>query len=360
MSRYIVQGRTAGGTTLITACLAFAMLLVSGPAAAQMHWVQESAGGCATSIAVGPTNVPWVIGCGSAPDKGVFYLKRGKGCGGLVCPDSWAYDNGAGTNVSSDLHGHANVVTSGGEVYNDLGETAGIGQPWLPRGTWDEQSPIATGYWATMYASPGWGCLRQVATTVSPGLLEVMFEPSSTNRLYIGDVGPTYGIGCGPYRDEGIWVLNPANGVTSWAQVDAQDGAAASQIALFTQSPPTGYIQTLWALNSQGGLWSYNGVGFVREPAPDGFVYAITDHFVAAYQYSPAGPTASAAISQWNDNTQSWVPYISLFTPNGTQIEQIAHSAAFYSEDGLIGPSWLWGIDNYGGIYFAAPAGQNQ
>jgi hypothetical protein len=60
----------------IVSALLVAGAALSKSASAQMAWqeVQTPHRGCATSISVGASNVPLVIGCGSGPDNGIFYL----------------------------------------------------------------------------------------------------------------------------------------------------------------------------------------------------------------------------------------------------------------------------------------------
>jgi hypothetical protein len=341
--------------------LSFLVAAAPLTAHADLQWVSPEASGCATSIAVAPNNIPWVVGCGPGPDNGIYYLQpvwMQTSCQGICFP-TWAFADGYGRSVATDYEGNAYVIGAAGQVWAaDFLVVTSFNSPppTTPTGSWSELSPNASGGFAAVgWPSPG-GCITSLAVTMNADIDEAFVTP---NFLSFGGPYPYYyGVGCYSNPNNSIYVYSPDNGVRSWAQVDAQDNAAAVNIAMFTVSLPTGSIQTPWTLNAEGGLYSYdrNSGRFVGEPGPDGFAYALTDHFVAVSQGSPG----NAGVYEWNDGTQSWVFYMSLFTASGTQITQIAHAGVRYSSAGAIGPSALWGIDSNGGIYYAADVAQGQ
>ena len=74
---------------------------------AQARWAWSALGtGCARDIAVGPNNVPWIIGCdngvNAAGAGGVYYLKWGGSnfLSGPTLLPSWEYDNFEGINIA--------------------------------------------------------------------------------------------------------------------------------------------------------------------------------------------------------------------------------------------------------------------
>jgi hypothetical protein len=320
-----------------------------------MQWVQESAGGCATSIAVAPNDVPWVIGCNGNADAGVYYLQYGGSdptCKSLICDDKWIYDGAFAKNITTDYHGSAYVTNSNGELWSaNWTEPKALGDrtPGIPNGTWMEHSPS---YLGDPRNGPG-GCVTAAVAGTDDNCGYEGFVTPMVGCLFPDDKYSVV-LGCG--RGSNNYLYEWVHGTPIyWAQLDAQHAATASQIAIFTQSSPTSPVPTLWTLDSTGQLASYNGVRFVPEPNASTVAWAITDHFVAAYQPSLPRHPGSSGIYQWNDDSQTWSYFIAATAPNGHTIMHIAYSGLFYSGFGPVGPSRLWAIDDIGNIYFAAP-----
>jgi hypothetical protein len=320
--------------TKVVALMVF-MSMVAGArgAAAQSHtwyppWTADT--GCATSISVGPNNVPWVVGCdGPGPDHSIFYLTKQTSCGNLICQDAWQIARGLkAVSISVSLNGIPYAVTSSGAV-------------------WAEADP-GPGNWAEMTPwpySPG-SCLSWLAVPAGVDNAPPPEQFVTDSPATFGYQPSLWGIGCGG-GDQGVWTLpfmlsnTGPLGSTTWQQVDAQDNAAAVQIAMFTTDAPPNY-QTPWVINSQGSIYAYNPAtgGFAQQPGAG--AWSITDHFVAAWD----------AAYQWSDAIQNWVQFIGS-TPNAP-IKQLAYSEPIHGTAvGTIGPSWLWAIDTNGGIYYA-------
>jgi len=148
------------------------------------------------------------------------------------------------------------------------------------------------------------------------------------------------------------------HGSPGWLQLDGQDRAAGTQLAMFTEPGPTN-PQTLWLLDGWGGIWQYQNGHFVQPPGVNVLqqnnwtVFGLTDHFALAIGVTQVGVVGE--VFQWNE--QTWVPYMTIATPNNTTIKQIAFSEPIQTNGfGTFGPSQLWGLDTAGHIFYAAPA----
>jgi hypothetical protein len=334
----------------IVLSIACSTFVTSASASSATHnWVRPSTDtqGCATGIAVGPNNVPYVTGCGPGPNNYIYYLAQQTNCSSLSCPQTWHYTNGAGIQVFVNLDGDPWALTSNGATYWVSDKTTNGTE--VPADQWSEMTP-------SPYAG---GCLSSLAVPLYGGtpyqdLVTGAAESSPATLLAL------WGIGCGtPGVDNAIWelpiqynfVTRSTSGSTTWQQVDAQDNAAAVQITFFND--PSNNDQVPWVLTAEGTVYSYARGAFHQNPAPPG-VYAITDHFVLA----PVSNNQPSGALHWNGSTQTFdsTPWADPVAPSGYSIAQIAYSGPINgTAKGTIGPSFLWGIDTAGNIYYAAP-----
>jgi hypothetical protein len=353
-------------------------------ASAYMVW-EPLGTGCASSIAVGPNNVPWVVGCASAGNpviaspQEVYYLNGGPGapagqpsnCSGteggfpiLNCAPVWKSDNFQAVTIAVNIDGFPFATDSVGHVYEDMpcnvtlsNGGPGCASPAKPNGSWvhvthPAVSSFAIGnnvrpYPAEMWESPTYGP-----------------PPSATN-----DKEEIWGVGCGsscsaPLTvNHSLWSGTITDGDTpalpggSWSGWSPMGGAAVT-FALFTDAIGAG--QTPWVLDQNGVAFVSAGGGWVPEFLPNQsenpFAYqveSLTDHF--------ALQRTNGVVYQWTGTSSGvnpgWSEYISdLDTdpPGGfTWITKIAWSQSYVVNGVTYGPSMLWGVDINGNIYYA-------
>jgi hypothetical protein len=321
MRRTIVPvSRVLGATA--AACATLSMLCATPAFAATIfvEWTQDihlpgfsGSAGCARSIAVGPNNQPWVLGC-SGPDGSNLFVYQLEKNGSSA---SWVTNHGAGVYVAVDSNSVPWLLTNDGEVW--LNVTFFNGPP-----QWSDTS--------TFY-----GTTSQYSTGRLSGI-----APLATNAQ--GD-WVLWGLGWPAAANNSIWnaSFDITDGGDPWSQVDAQDGAAAAKIVLFTGTAFGTAYQTPVVMNNAGNVFSYNSStgGFTQIPASP--VSDITDHWVIAlYEGFPT-------LFRYEDLGGGWTQFPdSLTTPNGTQIVRIAYSNT--------GPGALWGIDLAGNIYTSNPS----
>lgn len=324
--------------------------LVPCVARASYEWVEVPATteGCATSIAVGADNIPVVAGCGGNPSA--FWLNTFGSCGpGYIgyC-NVWTSFGRNAKQVAVNLNGVPFLIDSSGNVYTAF---------------WNNQKPgDAIGYgnidaWNQLIPNSG-GCITRLAPALES--LPLVYNVN-LNVAGPGTTDALYGIGCGAvdsYGDSSIWSWNlnlittmPSQWQTSlsWEQLGPGQKAAAAQLALFN-APTSGFpsSQSLWVLNNDNAIFSYNNDVFTRMPQPSGIMMSITDHFVLTGYLGGAAP----ALWYWYDQEQTWIDIFEGYTQNGTGIVQIAASAAVNdTASGTVGPSTVWGIDNVGHIF---------
>jgi hypothetical protein len=321
--------------------------LVVPATAHALQWLEVGTAteGCATSISVGPNNIPFITQCwpGVGPlDSPVAYLTTESSCPGCFPSLVWHTLPGAsGTSVSININGYPYLLNSMGAVF-----VATTSQS--PN---DQVSELDG--WLQLNAANG-GCISSLA----PGSFSGNTEENYTAPASSQTEDFLYGIGCGGGdRNTYAWNLNATNfnGVhydasPGWFQLDPQQNAAGTKMVLFTEPGPNN-PQIIWVLNSAGQLYSYDGYQFNQEPLPSvrirrGWprptVTAITDHYIVF----------GGDIYQWNDSSRSWSYYVSGITAAGTQIVQLASAQAMNAAGyGVVGPSQLWGLDTHGHIF---------
>jgi hypothetical protein len=299
--------------------------LFAVPALAATAPTWEQVNGCATSISVGPDDVPVVTGCGSSGDNEIYWGQEQ--CNGFFCNNyQWHSSNFSAHQVQVNLDGDFWATTSSGLVYelehNDSG-------PWF--------GPIEP--------SKG-GCLTSIAVPAqSPAAYENdPAGPASQCPAKGGTIQTLWGLGCGGSAHTVFsWFMNlntcnvtAYDKASSWMGV----GSNAKQVALFTYPGQSNY-QVPWMLDTNGNIWEYSGGGWTQKP---GGAYWLTDHHVAAWP----------AVFKWDDPSGTWKSVVSILTPNNTYITQIAYSESITLSNGtVVGPSRLWGVDQNGAIYYA-------
>src|SRR5580700_9129982 len=96
-------------------------------------WYQVSPG-CASAIAVGPNNIPWILGCGNPSEvRPVYYLSQS--CtGSFFCPVTWQYAGMNAMTLTVNLNGVPFVTDANGTVWSVAESTASIdpGSQWEP------------------------------------------------------------------------------------------------------------------------------------------------------------------------------------------------------------------------------------
>jgi hypothetical protein len=305
-------------------------------------WVQTDAGGCATGISVGPNNIPYVLGCESGVEKGVYYLQRTNNCSLIGCSHAWHYTQGAGVQVTVNLNGDPWILNSNGAVFWALD-----GDGNTPIDRWEQFTPFNE----TVRTNIG-GCLTALAVPSWTGGAPEDFVTDLPRGDYFAPA--IWGLGCGGAGDNGVWTL-PINwdwhdgkphGSTTWSPVDPGDGnAAGRQIVLFTDSGTNS--QTIWLRKSDGSVLEFAGGTFAARILPfGGAANDLTDHFALL---------RSHGVYQWNDSALGWSTtlYASRFAPNGHAIIHIAYSGPINNTTaGTIGPSQLWGVDDVGNVYY--------
>jgi len=340
------------------------------PANAKPVWMPLGAG-CANAIAVGPNNVPWVLGCGSGATD-VFYLTGGPSpppylptppncaAGSLYCPPEWVGAGFSGVTIAVDLNGDPVATNASGEVYQSL--ILCEGSSCTP--TWYE---AATGAVSSVV----------VGAQAGPDLQNLEgFEPvppnwsAGWNGIWVQSL---WGVGCGSNCGKPLavnsslftgattffpFIDSPGEIFSGWTNMGY--GGAGTQLALFTD--PSG-SQNPWVANMEGEVYSWDGEGWYAQLLPgqtaeqssgedsSTAVTSLTDHFALehATAYYWTG-TASGINAGWS----SYITDFDTSPPGGfVDIVQIAYSQSITVGTSVYGPSTLWGIDRTGNIYYA-------
>ena len=366
---------------LVVSVLLVSGALVSKNATAQMFWqeVQTTTRGCATSIAVGPNDVPWVIGCGSGADNGIFYLASqdcSPNCFGTTL--SWQSTTGAAKQVSVNRDGVPFVVNSQGNVYAALTHSP-----------FNQYANIFA--WQNITSTPQ-TCISSIAAGENNGFSLVGVTPAEapSNDIELLSMKDNfqnqtiYGLGCNAFDQHGdrpvfSWNWNLTDGAYSTCNASTPSGACevwnsspgwerlasanygAAQAVLYNGSGPNN-PQGLWIRDGLGGLWQYNDsmgtfdFGSAANYYLTKYGYpaiALTDHFV---DIEVTSTIPYLEILQWSDQQGAWVDYMHAITPQNTFIVQIAASQPIQTlGSGTFGPSELWGLDSNGHIFFATP-----
>lgn len=341
--------------------------------------------GCAIAIAVGASNLPVVLGCGSGTNTAWYDNSSTLTCTStsssgtcLNYSNTWTPMTGNNTpltHIAMTLNGLISASDNSGNMYFALGNTSpglfGLLGGGETNGDWEE--------WQTTSTNGG-ACLQSFAVTYMQCLDHTNIVPGfpcpdvSPNTFLLPDL---FGIGCGA-TEENIWYLGLAleddgfgdfvGGLTSWSPVGPNNGHnnTGDQVALFTDVSglPSGSItQNLW-VKDEGGIYYFspstnslsvatqvvnpqNELVLVNPQPPDENVTAITDHYVVS----------NGNVYYWNGNndgtgTASWT-YVIGPTPD-LGINQIAWANAVpntSSPGGFLEASQLWAIDGDGSIY---------
>ena len=341
----------------VVLCIGAAIVLHSNPGRAQnIEWFQDNSlsgfvggPGCATQIAVGPNGVPWVMGCNgpNGIDRYVYYLKfspcTGECFGGSY---QWTYANGAVSQISVDLEGAVWGVTSDGEIWKaDFAFSSGVA---LPDGVWVNMTTSPTEEFPnTTWPGFGVGRLKSVVVIDSNPIADETFDTQTGFFTIPHAPFKFWGLGYDTPTNKRIFSYDEAVGVSTWSQMDPQDGADGTRIALFSSSSPiTGVTQTPWLINSAGTIYSYSFASGSFKQMPGAEALDITDHFVVSYPY----------IFQWSDSllpNPNWVNVGTELTPAESLVIRIAHAPAITAMGQNIGPSMLWGLDSVGRIFYA-------
>jgi hypothetical protein len=320
MRRTIVSvSRVVGATAAACATLSMVCSTPAFAATIFVEWTQDihlpgfsGSAGCARSIAVGPNNQPWVLGC-SGPDGSNLWIVHLQKNGSSAM---WMPPNGAGVYAAVDANSVPWLLTNDGEVWLNVSIFNGTPR-WIDTNTF-------------------YGTTLQYSTGRLSGIAPVTNGQSDS---------VLWGLGWPAAANNSIWnaTFDNLDGGGPWNQVDAQDGAAASKIVLFTGTLFGTAYQTPVVMNNAGNVFSYNSStgGFTQIPASP--VSDITDHWVIALYDGVPTLFRYQDLGGWTQ-----FPSGSLTTPNGTQIVRIAYSNT--------GPGALWGIDLAGNIYTSNPS----
>lgn len=347
------------------------------PASAALgHWGWSVQSGCARDIAVGPNDVPWIIGCDNgvrATGPGsVFYLQRGD-----LTPH-WTYDNYKGINIAVSLTGAPFVTVAGvnfgfwdmptGWIATDTGVvTNGLSEP---AGQWQFAANGTTGPFAV-------GVL--INTQVPAGEEGYPSPPEEETLVGLLQYNSIWGANCGSSNcnTQGIDAMGPLEMTTSqvtatpevnsvyvgtsnlpWSPLGASE--MVKSVAVFTDPPNGGTlangqntVQVPWALDLFGNVVFWNGQGWQVAPFPGGVrdlpTATLTDHY-----YSDG----AGGLWVWNGTADgggnaTWSEIIA--SGGGPTMRRLAYSQAasgsFVGQSAPIGPSQVWAIDYGGYIY---------
>ena len=349
----------------VALCLGAAIAMYPDAARAQsLVWQQDTTlpgyvggPGCARQIAVGPNDLPWVIGCSGPGDNGtnksVYYLQftpctsNGGDCfGGSY---SWVYANGAATYISVDVTGEPWLVTSDGHVWGIrfLNNNPTTAAQWTVAGWEDHTAQGGENLLGTLINWPGFSSGRLSAVVTIATQLYGEFFKLPFNGPPLGLDGPFdfWGFGYPAATNTAIFEYDVNKSAVAWTRVDPQDGAAAAKIALFSRESGSELIQTPWVATSSGLVYSFpfssaSSGYFVLMPGAN--VLDITDHHVIAYPY----------VYQWSDKSSTWNNIGSMLTSANTLALRLAHAPAVTVEGQSFGPSRLWAIDSNGHIFY--------
>jgi hypothetical protein len=375
----MIAAALAGAGVLGSANAADAAALAGGT----YRWVPVGVG-CASAIAVGANNVPWILGCnGGNPNakgpSGVYYLEycnlpvstfltycSATGSTGVVVPyPQWTYAGFDGVTLAVNLNGIPWATDASGVPHEDTWSYCagtGLACPWL--GT-------TPGGWSAV----GVGGKGQLAAGVSVSIASPA-EPSGMMFYPAPDV-PVTGL-LAPLDRSKLWGVSSGGGEAYWEEVfhyvdeapQAPAGwtpgdALVTALAIFTD-PPTSAThadgsdttQVAWAINSSGNVFCNDGGGsggWTYRPTPEAATW-ITDHYIVG---------SSGEVYAWNGTSNgggnaTWSKVIGPLPggSNGIAMHRIAASqaasGAFAGQGAPIGPSELWGVDAAGNVYWAA------
>jgi hypothetical protein len=352
-------------TKYATVCAGAALsIALHATSAHAMTWVRDDQAypglpgpGCAQKIAVGPNNVPWIIGCDQSPyppNQPIRFLDCAP-CDNCLFPTSctWQDAQGDAVDVMGGVNGSPVAITSNGHAWQiDIdANSPNTDVPAIPYQWYDLTANNAG------CGHPLGGCVTQMFTSYTTTPQQELWMTPVLDSPPSSCVWKQWALGCGGGPDHAIYEFDGADGAVSWSRVDPQQNAAATHLALFGNG--TAANQVPWVSNSLGAIYGYDSFlsQFVAEPNP-GLALSLTDHFVLTRR---SARDADQNVFQWSDSTQSWSQYITGTAPNNARIVEIAAASSMNDGSyGIIGPSKLWGIDANGNIYVAQEAGSGQ
>jgi hypothetical protein len=332
------------GTVILTAALLVGSQR-SASAGFEYQWMGLPIGGAATSIAVGPNNILWVVGT----DGNVYYLTPTSSCGpGVVCQPTYVWTemgglNGTAAQISVSLNGSAYVLDTGGNIYALVSDcnsgTTEPGSSFAIMNTTQTLSSIAV----TSITGPPAGQLPEEFVTQC----DFQWEQPYFKIPVVWGIGPHWpGYEGYVYENTvpfGYYFPDP---LTPMQVAPGPAAPAGLTITLFNNPGPPA-TQTAWITTSNQVLWTWNNAqdAFVQAP---GFGSILTDHFVLG---------TDGNVYEWSDAIGNWQPSpVAPPTPGGA-IGGLAYSQAIENTFiGTIGPSELWAFDaNTKEIYYAVP-----
>jgi hypothetical protein len=349
-----------------------------------LTWVPLGANG-ASAIAVGPNDIPWILGCGggfcndTGYEQAVFFL-RWLPCSYQPClvgpSPQWVYAQGGGMTLAVDLNGLPHVAGTNGVIYGMGTQIDSNGTVVPAIGNWFAQegavSAFAAGVMQHYYGNAGEMFYpRQYGNAPEDAVYEQQY---------------LWGFGCGSACAQGPFSTDAGIYFGSWSEtVQDSDGdsdpavwsgwthlsGGAMRIALFSE-PPSGSTlangsnthQSPWVLNAEGQIYAMGtDGGWHQINRPFNLpVQSITDHYVLTNSGGVwvwtgdsfgDNPNPTAMTNGWNlvisgSNTTTASPLV---------LKQIAWSQAvsggFVGQSAQIGPSELWAIDWSGAVYRA-------
>lgn len=266
--------------------------------------------GCATQIAVGPNNVPWVLGC-SGPGDGNAWLYK-LSCSGTCKWQQQFTPNGtsvAGVSITIDS---SNI-------------------PWMTSADGHIWAPLAFN-----------GTEVVEDSTTIPGIPSSFSSGRASQIVENGISGALFALGDDLPNHPNVTVFE-AQGFSNWNQIGASQGAAGLKLAMFTGNVFGQSYQTLTLTNTQGSFWMYDPSSDSFSQQNGGGIVDLTDHFCVA-------PSAGAYnLYSWSTLGGVWQNQGVTVTPRGTYVDKIAFANAFQN----VGPSQLWGIDTSGNIFYS-------
>jgi len=336
-------------------------LVWSGAAHAAGEWVPLGAG-CASAIAVGPNNVPWIIGC--EPNSGAYIPEHQRGPdsvyyltwteGSLIQTPRWVDANFHNAMwLAVNANGIPFVTDTNGTLYSTL-QTVSNGDV-VPAGTWGEYGP-------------GVGALAAGLETNPFGRAGELFYPDQTRVS--ASPNHFWGIGCSGncgmrhFDDDSIWTAEATitGGGVSMGAWSRMNGGVAQQPAVFTDLGTAGdgsdTYQNPWILTAEEEVWYWNGNGTWTNAKPPEPIMAITDHNVLG---------VSGQVYAWTDGNGNpgpsrgypgkWVAVGPKYSALAAIAWSQAVSGQFVNQSSNIGPSELWALDTEGNVYTLSARG---
>jgi hypothetical protein len=311
---------------------------------AALMWDQDSTlrgvsgPGCGHEIAVGPNDVPWVVGCSPTnnADKWIYYLNPGQSCSNGFCLPSysWTYAGATAVKVSVDLVGDAAIVGSNDHIswMNETKNGSGISVP-------------SNSFFDITSSSPNVGGLVTDVVDLWHGpTTELEFKTAPDNVHDSWNYVDLWANGSGsPSSNRGIFRYDFFDGPKVWEPLPG--GASGAKVAIFMQPSDPG-SQTPWSMTVQGWLWRFNfgTSAFDSMPTPVmGHANDITDHFAVG---------GDGNVYEWIDNATSWQLYLG-WAPSNLPIVKVAHAPSVNVNGTTFGPSHLWALDSAGNIWYA-------